>query len=110
MIRRPPSSTRTDSLFPYTTLFRSATPSRRTSDRQAGLAPPSRPPDHRPKWRGEACKGALPSHDCTRFFRGIFMSKPLTWARLLLISTALVAPTAMALTDPATAAGEIGRA
>src|SRR3546814_18949909 len=24
MIRRPPSSTRTDSLFPYTTLFRSA--------------------------------------------------------------------------------------
>src|SRR3546814_2542607 len=25
MIRRPPSSTRTDTLFPYTTLFRSAT-------------------------------------------------------------------------------------
>src|SRR3546814_44340 len=85
-----------------------ATPSRRTSVRQAGLAPPSRQPDHRPKWRGEACKGALPSHDCTRFFRGIFMSKPLTLARLLLISTALVAPTAMAQTDPATAAGEAG--
>src|SRR3546814_5070147 len=27
MIRRPPRSTRTDTLFPYTTLFRSPTPS-----------------------------------------------------------------------------------
>src|SRR3546814_1427014 len=27
MIRRPPRSTRTDTLFPYTTLFRSLTPS-----------------------------------------------------------------------------------
>src|SRR3546814_7466985 len=31
MIRRPPRSTRTDTLFPYTTLFR--------SDRRAGAAP-----------------------------------------------------------------------
>src|SRR3546814_9356063 len=29
MIRRPPRSTRTDTLFPYTTLFRSALPPRR---------------------------------------------------------------------------------
>src|SRR3546814_6012281 len=28
MIRRPPRSTRTDTLFPYTTLFRSAVPGR----------------------------------------------------------------------------------
>src|SRR3546814_17238457 len=28
MIRRPPRSTRTDTLFPYTTLFRSAQPER----------------------------------------------------------------------------------
>src|SRR3546814_18689575 len=28
MIRRPPRSTRTDTLFPYTTLFRSAVPAR----------------------------------------------------------------------------------
>src|SRR3546814_3413501 len=28
MIRRPPRSTRTDTLFPYTTLFRSAQPAR----------------------------------------------------------------------------------
>src|SRR3546814_2357253 len=30
MIRRPPSSTRTDTLFPYTTLFRSRNPEDRT--------------------------------------------------------------------------------
>src|SRR3546814_10308940 len=30
MIRRPPRSTRTDTLFPYTTLFRSADSGRRT--------------------------------------------------------------------------------
>src|SRR3546814_3974927 len=29
MIRRPPRSTRTDTLFPYTTLFRSQVPARR---------------------------------------------------------------------------------
>src|SRR3546814_13413376 len=29
MIRRPPRSTRTDTLFPYTTLFRSVVPERR---------------------------------------------------------------------------------
>src|SRR3546814_6373708 len=31
MIRRPPRSTRTDTLFPYTTLFRSPPPTRRAS-------------------------------------------------------------------------------
>src|SRR3546814_8212847 len=39
MIRRPPRSTRTDTLFPYTTLFRSST--RRLPGRR-GLLPPSR--------------------------------------------------------------------
>src|SRR3546814_10275513 len=40
MIRRPPRSTRTDTLFPYTTLFRSAAP--RRAER----------PEHRdPQWR-----------------------------------------------------------
>src|SRR3546814_1431723 len=34
MIRRPPRSTRTDTLFPYTTLFRA--PGQRIADRQAG--------------------------------------------------------------------------
>src|SRR3546814_17648872 len=32
MIRRPPRSTRTDTLFPYTTLFRSPLPRYRTGD------------------------------------------------------------------------------
>src|SRR3546814_20555545 len=32
MIRRPPRSTRTDTLFPYTTLFRSARHRRRAAD------------------------------------------------------------------------------
>src|SRR3546814_9986385 len=36
MIRRPPRSTRTDTLCPYTTLFRSRTCGRR-QERQAGL-------------------------------------------------------------------------
>src|SRR3546814_12421536 len=36
MIRRPPSSTRTDPLFPYTTLFRSSVPRQVT---RAGRAP-----------------------------------------------------------------------
>src|SRR3546814_16515738 len=35
MIRRPPRSTRTDTLFPYTTLFR--------SERKDALRPPPRP-------------------------------------------------------------------
>src|SRR3546814_12714551 len=33
MIRRPPRSTRTDTLFPYTTLFRSGQAAGRTADR-----------------------------------------------------------------------------
>src|SRR3546814_1881046 len=39
MIRRPPRSTRTDTLFPYTTLFRSA-PGRAHAERTAGADGP----------------------------------------------------------------------
>src|SRR3546814_2347521 len=39
MIRRPPRSTRTDTLFPYTTLFRSA---RRVADHRRRADPPRR--------------------------------------------------------------------
>src|SRR3546814_17927614 len=42
MIRRPPRSTRTDTLFPYTTLFRSARVSGRLEARTL-KAPPSLP-------------------------------------------------------------------
>src|SRR3546814_19418800 len=41
MIRRPPKSTRTDTLFPYTTLFRSAEPWQACPRRRA----PHRPRD-----------------------------------------------------------------
>src|SRR3546814_12359585 len=48
MIRRPPRSTRTDTLFPYTTLFRSLTAVRRTlrsrRDRADGRGHSDRPP------------------------------------------------------------------
>src|SRR3546814_5012253 len=37
MIRRPPRSTRTDTLFPYTTLFRSLLPAHRQAAGQAAL-------------------------------------------------------------------------
>src|SRR3546814_7436740 len=41
MIRRPPRSTRTDTLFPYTTLFRSRRPAPRPADRvKSGQDPP----------------------------------------------------------------------
>src|SRR3546814_13595615 len=45
MIRRPPRSTRTDTLFPYTTLFRSLhqTRHRRRRPRLRPLARPARP-------------------------------------------------------------------
>src|SRR3546814_6113735 len=36
MIRRPPRSTRTDTLFPYTTLFRSRRPPHRGASHQPG--------------------------------------------------------------------------
>src|SRR6056297_4043899 len=41
MIRRPPTSTRTDTLFPYTTLFRSAHRSRRRSAPSPSCSRPS---------------------------------------------------------------------
>src|SRR3546814_4593748 len=39
MIRRPPRSTRTDTLFPYTTLFRSSVLSERRGQRGRGYTP-----------------------------------------------------------------------
>src|SRR3546814_4379677 len=43
MIRRPPRSTRTDTLFPYTTLFRSVRPHPSAHARQAPANAPERP-------------------------------------------------------------------
>src|SRR3546814_2535451 len=39
MIRRPPRSTRTDTLFPYTTLFRSPSPSTPSAASRASAGP-----------------------------------------------------------------------
>src|SRR3546814_2772855 len=50
MIRRPPRSTRTDTLLPYTTLFRSAAVSARRSARGCGSDPAI--PNHRHRARG----------------------------------------------------------
>src|SRR3546814_3449243 len=49
MIRRPPRSTRTDTLFPYTTLFRSAG----DAGRRAELREQRRPAAHLPARRGQ---------------------------------------------------------
>src|SRR3546814_5698076 len=42
MIRRPPRSTRTDTLFPYTTLFRSSPPASSLKKRNPGVRPGDR--------------------------------------------------------------------
>src|SRR3546814_11071851 len=46
MIRRPPRSTRTDTLFPYTTLFRSRFHDHRPRHRARGVAVGDAPPEH----------------------------------------------------------------
>src|SRR3546814_7626003 len=60
MIRRPPRSTRTDPLFPYTTLFRSPVGCRLREGkaagpraRRAGLSGQARRPDHRASRRAQ---------------------------------------------------------
>src|SRR3546814_16336977 len=62
MIRRPPRSTRTYTLFPYTTLFRSAA---RPADRAGRAGPPwpararRDPPPGEPARRANAVRGAV---------------------------------------------------
>src|SRR3546814_4598771 len=51
MIRRPPRSTRTDTLFPYTTLFRSFPPQMRK--RQWVIPNPAHLPDEAKPYRAE---------------------------------------------------------
>src|SRR3546814_19971965 len=69
MIRRPPRSTRTDTLFPYTTLFRSrpppSPPSRRSRWTQRGDGRRRRPSSLWPRrsWRpplGRPCRRSRP--------------------------------------------------
>src|SRR3546814_4597848 len=63
MIRRPPRSTRTDTLFPYTTLFRSPhstalSSALQTAARLSSMAQPS----------GGTCAGGAPSWMCQAGF------------------------------------------
>src|SRR3546814_8514311 len=62
MIRRPPRSTRTDTLFPYTTLFRST---RWRAGHPAPAHATGRPTD-----RSAARPGGLPAAASTRAIRG----------------------------------------
>src|SRR3546814_2885507 len=61
MIRRPPRSTRTDTLFPYTTLFRSCARPRRPAAGARPLPPPSLPPSRHRSARSEEHTSELQS-------------------------------------------------
>src|SRR3546814_3325505 len=65
MIRRPPRSTRTDTLFPYTTLFRSHNPELRALDFEAQAAEARILP-----------AGALPDPMASIGLRGLDPDKP----------------------------------
>src|SRR3546814_8874116 len=65
MIRRPPRSTRTDTLFPYTTLFRSHNPELRALDFEAQAAEARILP-----------AGSLPDPTASVGFRGLDPDKP----------------------------------
>src|SRR3546814_5733842 len=55
MIRRPPRSTRTDTLFPYTTLFRSARPDHHRRGARPGSLGSSESLEYRPpRWHCHA--------------------------------------------------------
>src|SRR3546814_14497142 len=69
MIRRPPRSTRTDTLFPYTTLFRSPPGSSR---RRARPSPPS------PRWTGR-CRRVRGGVDSTSPAHILVERGPLRW-------------------------------
>src|SRR3546814_2309669 len=61
MIRRQPRSTRTDTLFPYTTLFRSQTDARLPRPRQVRGAPSADKPGRVLRHRGRPASAAVPA-------------------------------------------------
>src|SRR3546814_5371460 len=63
MIRRPPRSTRTDTLFPYTTLFRSPEAGTGSSPRTAGSSPSAKPAS---EGRAAATRAPTRSWPCKR--------------------------------------------
>src|SRR3546814_11647219 len=73
MIRRPPGSTRTDTLFPYTTLFRSPV---------AAKASPRKPSPPSACRAEDGSMPALPFLLCTWFGLGKLPKGPGTWGSL----------------------------
>src|SRR3546814_6295518 len=71
MIRRPPRSTRTDTLFPYTTLFRSALVAPRTSPFQ-----PEAPMSQQPKRVNESEQNSTKHQQNSWSSRRRWPSKP----------------------------------
>src|SRR3546814_2778315 len=71
IIRRPPKSTRTDTLFPYTPLFRSPRP-----HRQAGSAGRYATGRHARTGGGNTCLCPLGSRDPTRIGSAPFVTAP----------------------------------
>src|SRR3546814_18395654 len=82
MIRRPPRSTRTDTLFPYTTLFRS----QRLHHRGSGILGASRAEDRREgrsEWRAVEVWASLQPTEILLAFLDLVPVLPLILAQLL---------------------------
>src|SRR3546814_15839108 len=79
MIRRPPRSTRTDTLFPYTTLFRSRPRTRSPYARQSRSPPPPAPPE-RPASRAQTSRPSstpvAPSDFPVKGYAASFLREP----------------------------------
>src|SRR3546814_2884281 len=88
MIRRPPRSTRTDTLFPYTTLFRSDRAGRPPARRMAGMehAAAARCPARKRNRRGRSEEHTSELQSLMRISYAVFclkkkncIDKDLTW-------------------------------
>src|SRR3546814_4585957 len=103
MIRRPPRSTRTDTLFPYTTLFRSVLRGKRPQHYGCPTPRSAKPQKHladagadRNANPGPARPRALRHHSRFQTIPGTDMRQPPTFAALLL---ALALPALPAAAD-----------
>src|SRR3546814_13931435 len=87
MIRRPPRSTRTDTLFPYTTLFRSFTHGKRKEMRRSVIYPLMLQLLRKMEWRTDM--GADLLHDPSRALTHTFIEKNLDLAARKVVEPAL---------------------
>src|SRR3546814_4965166 len=77
MIRRPPRSTRTDTLFPYTTLFRSRERRLMSQPREFGRAHQRR--NRRPLLHPDMPPAQVPKLRALLYFLPLFLQKSLCW-------------------------------